>query len=82
VLFRSGGPLALVADGDQIVMDIPARRLDVLVEPAEMARRAATWQPPAPRFSRGALARYAALVGSAARDAVLETGTRARADKD
>jgi dihydroxy-acid dehydratase len=69
-----GGPLALVADGDQIVMDIPARRLDLMVEPAELARRAALWSRPAPKFTRGALARYAALVGSAARGAVLESG--------
>ena len=62
----AGGPIALVADGDRIVLDVPARRLDVLVDEAELARRRETWQPLPPRYTSGVLAKYAKLVGSAA----------------
>ena len=48
-----GGPLALVQDGDRISLDVPGRRIDMLVDDAELARRRAAWTPPAPRFSRG-----------------------------
>ena len=48
-----GGPLALVADGDVIELDIPARRLTLEVSDEELARRRALWRPPAPRFTRG-----------------------------
>jgi dihydroxy-acid dehydratase len=48
-----GGPLALVASGDLIELDVPARRLHLHVDDAELARRRAAWQPPAPRFERG-----------------------------
>jgi dihydroxy-acid dehydratase len=72
----AGGPIALVAEGDQISIDIPGRRLDLMVGAAELARRAAQWRPPAPRFTSGVLARYAAQVSSAAQGAVL----RPRAD--
>ena len=48
-----GGPLALVRDGDEIELDVPARRLHLHVDPAEMARRLDAWQPQQPSFSRG-----------------------------
>jgi dihydroxy-acid dehydratase len=48
-----GGPLALVKDGDLISMDIPARKLDLLVDEAEMARRRAAWKPAKAHFTRG-----------------------------
>ena len=48
-----GGPLAFVRDGDRITLDVPNRRLDLEVDAAEMARRKASWKPPAPRFERG-----------------------------
>lgn len=48
-----GGPLALVRTGDLITLDVPARRLDLLVDEAELARRRAAWQAPPPRFARG-----------------------------
>jgi dihydroxy-acid dehydratase len=48
-----GGPLALVADGDVIEIDIPARRLTLLVGDDELARRRAAWKAPAPRYTRG-----------------------------
>jgi len=48
-----GGPLALVEDGDSIELDVPARTLTLHVTEAELARRRAAWQPPAPRYTRG-----------------------------
>jgi dihydroxy-acid dehydratase len=65
-----GGPIALVADGDRIRLDMTARTLDLLVEPAELERRRADWKLPPPRYETGALAKYAKLVGSAAQGAV------------
>jgi dihydroxy-acid dehydratase len=67
-----GGPIALVADGDRVVLDVPNRRLDLLVDDGELARRRAAWTPLPPRYERGALAKYARLVSSAARGAVCE----------
>jgi dihydroxy-acid dehydratase len=48
-----GGALALVKDGDLIELDVPGRRLHLLVDDAELARRRAAWQPPAPKYTRG-----------------------------
>lgn len=48
-----GGPLALLRTGDTVRLDLPSRRLDMLVDEAEIARRRAAWQPPEPRFERG-----------------------------
>jgi dihydroxy-acid dehydratase len=61
-----GGPIALARDGDRIALDVPERRLDLLVEPAELAARQAAWEPLPPRYTSGVLAKYARLVGSAA----------------
>ncbi len=66
----AGGPIALVADGDTVVLDVPGQRLDLLVDDAELARRRAGWKPLPPRYETGALAKYARLVGSAAAGAV------------
>jgi dihydroxy-acid dehydratase len=65
-----GGPIALVADGDLIAVDIPRRRLDLLVDEAELDRRRAGWKRPPPNYTSGALAKYAALVSGADRGAV------------
>jgi dihydroxy-acid dehydratase len=65
-----GGPIALVEDGDPISIDVPARRLELEVDPAELDRRRQAWKPPEPRYTRGALAKYAALVGGADQGAV------------
>jgi dihydroxy-acid dehydratase len=65
-----GGPIALVADGDRIVLDVPNRRLDLLVDEDELQRRLAAWRRPAPRYTRGALAKYAKLVQGAETGAV------------
>ena len=53
-----GGPLALVRDGDLVSLDVPARRLELLVDAAELARRRAAWQAPPPRYGRGFGALY------------------------
>ncbi len=66
----AGGPIGLVREGDKIRVDIPNRRLDVLVDDAELARRRAEWEPIPARYTRGALAKYAKLVGSAETGAV------------
>ena len=65
-----GGPLGLVEEGDLIRIDLPARRLDLLVDEDTLAARQASWEAPPPRYPTGALAKYAALVGSAERGAV------------
>jgi dihydroxy-acid dehydratase len=53
-----GGPLALVRDGDAIELDVAARRLELHVDEAELARRRAEWNPPPPHYSRGFGALY------------------------
>ncbi|KFU79660.1 dihydroxyacid dehydratase [Amycolatopsis lurida] len=53
-----GGPLALVRDGDRITLDVPSRRLSLDVDDAELQRRRARWNPPAPRYERGYGALY------------------------
>ncbi len=65
-----GGPIALVEDGDEIVIDAANRRLDLLVDDAVLEKRRARWLPPPPRYEAGALAKYARLVGSASKGAV------------
>ena len=64
------GPIALVRDGDRIVLDLAARTLDLLVDADELARRHAEWTPREPELRTGVLRKYAALVGSAAQGAV------------
>jgi dihydroxy-acid dehydratase len=66
-----GGPIGLLQDGDLIAIDLVARQLDVEVDEWELERRASEWQAPAPKFTRGWLARYAAMVTSAHTGAVL-----------
>ena len=67
-----GGPIALLRDGDIVSIDLPARSLDVDLTPHELAWRRAAWSPPAPKYTRGWLARYTALVSNASTGAVLE----------
>jgi dihydroxy-acid dehydratase len=67
-----GGPLAAVAEGDRIAIDIPGKRIVLQVPEAEIARRLSSWQAPAPRITRGYMARYARQVSSASRGAVVE----------
>ena len=67
-----GGPIAFVEEGDQIAIDIPACKIELLVDEAALAARRAAWVCPEPKIKTGCLARYAKLVTSAARGAVLE----------
>ena len=65
------GPIALVHTGARIRIDIPARSMNVLVDPAELERRKAAWVKPKPKISKGWLGRYSRLVTSANKGAVL-----------
>jgi dihydroxy-acid dehydratase len=62
-----GGPIAFVRDGDEIVIDVQKRRVDVR---ADLAKRAKGWKPPKPRYAAGVLAKYASIVASASEGAV------------
>ena len=65
-----GGPIAAVREGDTVIFDVENRRLDLDLDPAEIARRLAEWRAPEPRYSSGVLAKYARLVSSASEGAV------------
>ena len=65
-----GGPIALVEEGDRIRLDIPARKLELLVDEATLAARKARWTAPEPKIKSGWLARYAKVVTSAYTGAV------------
>jgi len=65
-----GGPIALVEDGDPVVVDVRARVLDLSVDDAVLRRRRADLQHPPPRYTGGVLDKYAALFGSASQGAV------------
>ncbi len=67
-----GGPLALLEDGDLITIDAQENTLVVDLSDAELARRRANWQQPTPRYTRGVLAKYARLVGSASEGALTD----------
>ena len=67
-----GGPIALVKDGDRILVDVPNRRLELLVDETELARRKAAWKRPEPKVKTGYLSRYARLVTSANTGAVMK----------
>ena len=66
----NGGAIGLVHDGDEIRIDPAGRRIDLLVDDAELTRRRAAWREPEPRYRSGALAKYARLVSSASTGAV------------
>jgi dihydroxy-acid dehydratase len=67
-----GGPIALVADGDRIVIDVESKAIDLAVDHAELARRRAQWKLPEPRYTSGVLAKYARLASGAERGAITE----------
>lgn len=67
-----GGTIALVEEGDSITIDAVARLIQLNVSDQELARRRALWQPPAPHYKRGVLAKYARLVSSASLGAVTD----------
>ncbi len=66
----SGGPIAALQEGDNITIDIEARRLDVELTDAEISSRLANWKEPAPHYTSGVFAKYAALVSSASEGAI------------
>jgi dihydroxy-acid dehydratase len=66
-----GGAIALIEEGDQILIDIPAKKIELLVDEATLKQRRENWRPPEPRIRSGYLARYAHLVTSGAKGAVL-----------
>ncbi len=65
-----GGLIAFVREGDTVEIDVATRKLQVEIDAAELARRKAGWQAPAPRYARGVMAKYANTVSSAAQGAV------------
>ena len=67
-----GGPIALIEDGDMISIDIPNRKLELLVSDEELAARKAAWKQPEPKVKTGYLSRYARLVTSGNTGAVLK----------
>jgi dihydroxy-acid dehydratase len=67
-----GGTIALVEEGDSITLDAERRLLQLDVPDEEIARRRAQWKPPAPRYTRGVLAKYARSVSSASLGAVTD----------
>ena len=67
-----GGPIALIKEGDIISIDIPANKINVEISEEEMQRRKAEWKPREPKITTGYLARYASLVTSGNRGAILE----------
>ena len=73
-----GGPIALVEEGDIISINIPEMKLDIKVSDEEMAARRAKWQPRQPKVTTGYLARYASMVTSGNRVAILEVPKEAR----
>ncbi len=61
-----------MADGDRIVIDVPNRTVDLVVDDATIARRRADWKLPEPRYTTGVLAKYAKLVTGAERGAITQ----------
>jgi dihydroxy-acid dehydratase len=70
-----GGPIAIVEEGDTIVIDVDRKALDLELPAGESERRFARWTPPPPRYRTGVMAKYAALVGNASEGAIT-TGSR------
>ena len=67
-----GGAIALVKEGDKVVMDLDKKRIEVLVDERELEKRRGEWSAPEPKIKSGYLARYGKMVGSASRGAILE----------
>ncbi len=68
---QKGGPIAILKEGDEIRIDIPARKIEVNLTQTEIKNRLKKWQAPAPKVKTGYLARYARMVSSASEGAVL-----------
>ncbi len=70
-----GGPIAVIAEGDTVTIDVEARRVDVALSDDEIAARLARWEAPAPHYTNGVFAKYAALVTSASDGAITPAPT-------
>ncbi|KAL8774226.1 MAG: hypothetical protein Q9209_000977 [Squamulea sp. 1 TL-2023] len=70
---QEGGPIALVRDGDEIVIDAETRKLDVLVSEQELDRRRKEWRQPPPKYDRGTLKKYASLVTDASHGCITDS---------
>jgi dihydroxy-acid dehydratase len=66
-----GGPIAILRDGDRIKIDIPRRKVDVLLSAKEIKERLSKWKPPRPKITGGYLSRYARMVSSAGKGAIM-----------
>ena len=66
----SGGPLAIVEDGDEILIDAENNKLELLIDDSAIAQRLSNWKQPTPRYKKGVLAKYAKLVHSASEGAI------------
>ncbi len=67
-----GGPIAFIADGDIVTIDVPGRTIDVAIDAEELRRRTAAWKIPEPRYTTGVLAKFARLVSGAELGAVTQ----------
>lgn len=67
-----GGPIAVIRNGDRIMIDIPKRKIELLVPNEEIKKRLSRWKPPKPKITKGYLSRYARMVSSAGKGAVME----------
>ena len=74
-----GGPIALIEEGDIITVDVDAKAVNLEVDEATLAERRGRWSPPAPRYTTGVMAKYAALVSSASLGAVTSGASLRRA---
>jgi dihydroxy-acid dehydratase len=67
-----GGPIALVRDGDIVTIDATKQSISVAVSDEEMAKRRAAWKAPAPKYTRGLMAKYVKLVSTSSKGAVTD----------
>ncbi len=73
-----GGPIALVKEYDQIIIDMQRSKIDLMISEGELRKRRRKWKPIKPRYTTGALAKYSLLVESASEGAVMATTTTNR----
>jgi dihydroxy-acid dehydratase len=66
-----GGPIAIVKNGDRIIIDIPKRKIDLKLSNKDIRERLKKWKPPEPKIKTGYLSRYAKMVSSAGKGAIM-----------
>ena len=66
-----GGPIAIIRNGDRIQIDIPRRKIDLILSDKEIKMRLSEWRPPEPKIKKGYLSRYAKMVSSAGKGAIM-----------